>query len=693
MRVGHLELELIAEAESIQPGESFWAALRLKPDAQWHVYWRNPGDSGLPPALSWQLPPGFVVDSIQWPYPERIEVPPLTSLGYRDETLLPIRITPPRLLSAGTTVELKAHADWLVCKVECIPGEADLELILPVHDSTPVLDPAWTDLFKTARERLPISGRNLPVSFSVTESEVILDFQAPGELERSLESIRFFPYEKAIIKYNTPQTLTRLDDNYYRLTMSRSSYLLEQPEQISGILVSPQGWGEALPRPALEIRAEAASSQIASVAATDGITPLKALLFAFLGGLILNLMPCVLPVLSLKVLGFVSRAGEGRGKAVGHGLIFSLGVVLSFWLLAGLMIALRAGGEELGWGFQLQSTNFVLFLSAFMFLFGLNLLGVFEIGGGLSSAGGKLAARGGWLGSFLNGVTATVVATPCTAPFMGSALGFSLSQPAWVSFLIFTALGLGMSTPYLLLAASPRLLSLVPKPGRWMESLKHFMGFLLMATVVWLCWVLGVQAGINAVAVLLLTLLVLGVAAWIYGRWGRLESRRRRLATSIAALVAVVSLLLGVVGVRNFAQPHTGDMTAENNGLIRWEPYSEAKLTSLRESGTPVFLDFTAAWCLSCQVNERVAFGSSEVQQKFVELGINALKADWTSRDESITRALAGYGRNSVPLYVLYGPGAGEEPIILPEILTPGIVLDALSRIESQRDLRAHQLR
>jgi thiol:disulfide interchange protein DsbD len=314
-----------------------------------------------------------------------------------------------------------------------------------------------------------------------------------------------------------------------------------------------------------------------------------------------------------------------------------------------------------------------------MFLFGLNLLGVFEIGTSLTGVGQK-KRRSGLGGSFLSGVTATVVATPCTAPFMGSALGFSLSQPPAASLLIFTFLGLGMAAPYVVLSASPALLRFVPKPGRWMETLKQVMGFLLLATVVWLAWVLGVQAGTNAVAALLGALLVLGIGGWVLGRWGGLAASTvwRRTAYVITVILIVGGVAMGLIGVRTLGTAPSTSVVSD--GAIAWEPYSSSRLDALREEGRPVFIDFTAAWCLSCQVNERVAFSSSDVQQRFTDLGVQALKADWTSRSSEITEALASYGRNSVPLYVLYG--AKNEPIILPEILTPGIVLEALNKID-----------
>jgi len=419
------------------------------------------------------------------------------------------------------------------------------------------------------------------------------------------------------------------------------------------------------------------------VAASTGLNNLwLALLFAFLGGLILNLMPCVLPVLSIKILSFVKEASDHKGRALSGGLMFSAGILVSFWILAGTLIALRAGGEQLGWGFQLQSPIFLTILASFIFLFGLSLLGVFEIGTSLTGAGNIAASRSGRMSSFLSGVTAVVVATPCTAPFMGSALGYALSQSYVVSLAIFSALGLGLALPYVILSASPRLMRFVPRPGPWMETLKHIMGFLLMATVVWLSWVLALQAGATAIALFLMGLVLLGVGAWLWGRWGTPVTTGR---LKVAARVLTVFFLLAGFGIGLYGTSFDAPITAKTNNSdgLAWESFSQKKLDQLTASGQPVFVDFTAAWCLSCQVNEKVALNSEDVVKKFEELGVATLKADWTSYNEEITKALAEHGRNSVPLYVLYIKGKTNSPIILPEILTPGVVLKALENIKS----------
>lgn len=677
VRVGHVEAELVSEVDGISPGQSIWVGLHLKMDDKWHVYWRNPGDAGLPPKINWDLPEGFEVGSIAWPYPECIEVEPVTSFGYYHEVLLPIRLKVPDSIQVDDTVELKANSEWLVCKQVCIPGEAELSLRLPVREAQPGFNNDWTSEFSLIRNRLPLRDHGWKLSVSAGDNGFSIVMVKPQWLEDDIGDVSFFPYKQGVIDISSKQKLTATDSGYV-LSVDRNQNLKQNPDSLSGILVSSTGWRGPDSEKAIEFVLPVTSDRRGAESLAS-INIWQALLFAFIGGMILNLMPCVLPVLSIKILGFVNQAGEERGKIFAHGLIFTAGVLLSFVTMAMVLILLRAGGQELGWGFQLQSPGFLAGLSIFMFLFALNLLGVFEIGSSLTRL--NTGQSSGWSGSFLNGVTATVVATPCTAPFMGSALGFSLSQPAWVSLSIFVFLGLGMAFPYLLLSAFPRFLKLLPKPGRWMESLKQFMGFLLLATVIWLAWVLGVQAGVNSVAVLMIALLISAVGGWIYGRWGRQVSSvlARTVVIAVALILILGSFGFSISGVRLMAVDRsTAYQSGEND--MKWLSFDPDHVAELIESGQPVFIDFTAAWCLSCQVNEKVAFGSQKVRQKIADLGVTTFKADWTKRDDMITRALAEYGRNSVPLYVLH-TDEGEE-IILPEIITPEIVLDALNKID-----------
>ncbi len=684
VQTDHVVAELISEVEWIVPGQPFDVALRFEIEENWHTYWLNPGDAGLPTNIQWQLPPGFSAGDIQWPYPERVVTPPLVSYGYSHEVLHIVRITPPADLQPGSSVTLKAKADWLVCEVVCIPGEAAVQLTLPVRAETPPRLSKWADAFAETRKKFPVKDTEWQITADVQDSLLVISVKPPQGQTTSEQPIIFAPAEEMVLENSVQPEFYRTDEEA-RLIFLISRYREEPLERLSGVLINEAGWQGPGSAKGLWIDIPVRGSG-QSVASGDGPGLWLALVFAFIGGMILNLMPCVLPVLSVKILGIVHQAGSSHSKPWKHGLIFTAGVLVSFWLLAGALLALRAGGEHLGWGFQLQSPAFIVVLSSIMFLFGLSLFGVFEIGTSLAATGGRLDNKSGNAGSFWSGVLATIVATPCTAPFMGSALGFALTQPAWASMLIFTFLGLGMAFPYILLTSSPKLLRYVPKPGRWMESFKQFLGFLMMATVIWLIWVLGIQAGIDAVTSLLIALLIIGIAGWVYGRWGTpaMEGAARRWGIGIAAFLLIFGLSFALNTAGRAAAGGTMQISTDgtNGEGIEWQAFSPELVRELRAQKRAVFIDFTAAWCLSCQVNERVALANPEVVKKFRELNVAMIKADWTSRDETITKALAEFGRNSVPLYVLYYPDPDKEPLILPEILTPGIVLDALKTLE-----------
>jgi len=402
-----------------------------------------------------------------------------------------------------------------------------------------------------------------------------------------------------------------------------------------------------------------------------------ALGLALLGGLILNLMPCVFPILSIKILSFVQRAGEDRRHILRHGFVFAAGVLVSFWVLAGLLIALRAGGRQLGWGYQLQSPSFIILISVVLFLLSLSLLGVFEIGGNLIGVGGGKSGSG-YGGSFFTGILATIVATPCTAPFMGSALAYALTQTAVVSLLVFTALGLGMAAPYLILSASPKLLRFLPRPGAWMETFRQFMAFPLLATLIWLTWVLGLQIGVDGLVRFLFGLLIFGMAAWVFGRWNQ---PIRSFGVRVVARLVTVGLLgaglyVASLGTGMVAGAVVPSVETDPES-ISWIEFNPDRLREEVDSGRSVFLDFTAAWCLTCKANEMIAFRSVEVSDAFRDRGILAMKADWTTRNPEITEALARFGRTGVPLYVFFA-GDGAEPVILPQIINPAIVLEAI---------------
>lgn len=687
VRTDYMDTEFIAEMTSIQPGQPFWVALRMKMDEHWHTYWRNPGDSGLPTEIEWTLPEGFKAGEIQWPYPQKIVLEMLATYGHEGEIFLMTEITPPATLSIHQQIDIHAYATWLVCDEICLPGESNYTITLPVKNESSEADKKWTDAFAEAREKLPVSIDEWKIAFSLTDSTVLLHATPPVWFTGSLSEVAFYPFEESLIDYVSPQQLHHTAEGYL-LTMERSIYMPSSPEKVEGVLMSGDGWRGESSEKAMVImaaREESLPAPIAAAIKIDGeMTSIwLALAFAFIGGLILNLMPCVLPVLSIKILGFVHQARDTNSKSWQHGLMFTGGVLLSFLSLAGALIAFRAGGEQLGWGFQLQSPLFLVIVSSFIFLFGLSLFGVFEIGTSMTGIGGKVDNKSGLGGSFLTGIMATLVATPCTAPFMGPALGFALTQSDGQSLLIFAFLGLGMAAPYMILASVPSLLKFVPKPGAWMESFKQFMGFMMMATVVWLVWVLSLQTDPNLVAIVLCLFVLLGLGGWIFGRWGGIAaSNRNRLIARACAVIIMAGSLTVTLSIMPASSSQVARVSSDSSGL-EWEPFSQQRVDELRTAGQPVFIDFTAAWCLSCQVNKRIALHNSQVVEKFESLGVTVIKADWTSRDPAITQALARFGRNSVPLYVLYTGDPDAQPEILPEILTPGIVLEALEKVVS----------
>ncbi|MBN2710628.1 MAG: thioredoxin family protein [Calditrichaceae bacterium] len=675
-----VEAGLIAEEISVQPGKAFWLAISLQMEEGWHTYWRNPGDSGLETKIQWELPDGFTAGKIQWPAPEIIREEHLVTYGYHGMIYLLVQLTPPAELQTNQPVLVKARVSWLECADICVPGETNVSLSLPVKAETPELHPAYMETFATARTKLPLVSEEWQFQASIENNTIIIYAQPPDWMKSEIEKAVFFPYTTGLIKYAEEQEFS-LSGNGYRLVVPLKEKAVT-PDTLAGILFSESGWRGPESEKAIEVVIEP-KENIVITGSGDALTSIwMAILFSFLGGIILNLMPCVLPVLSIKIMGIINQAHDNSARPWQHGWIFTLGVLVSFWVLAGILLILKAGGAHLGWGFQLQSPVFLILLSVFMFLFALSMFGVFEIGTSLTTVGGRTNGKHGFWGSFISGITATIVATPCTAPFMGSALGFALIQPVWISMIIFTFLGLGMAAPFVLISSIPALLKFIPKPGRWMESLKQFMGFLLAATVVWLLWVLGIQSGATLVTIVLFNLLFTALAAWIYGRWGHLAMPKKNRITAVSLALVILALSNGLTyaNIDNFNQAPK-DMHPQDDG-IQWKTFTQQEVDLLVKDGKPVFIDFTAAWCLSCQVNEEVAFSSSEVQQAFKDLNIHAFKADWTSQDESITKALARFNRNSVPLYVLYKGNPDKEPVILPELITPGIIMDALKSIE-----------
>ena len=692
----HSEATLLVDTAPIAPGEPFTVGLRIRMEENWHSYWKNPGDSGEPTSIDWRLPEGFSTGSIQWPYPHRIPFGPMTSYGYSDEVVLPVTITPPDTLTPGTTVTLKGDASWLVCADICLPAGASLERSVSVASAAETGPDAAA--IAAARDKQPQTVEGWSVRAARSSGSYTLALTPPAGRRPSMEGAYFFPAEKDVLNHAAPQPVSRAGGTYL-LALQQSEYAQNPADTLKGVVVAPEGtyWDAAGTVRALRVSPSVDSTlsgvDVASLAAATGpssdggLTLPWALLFAFAGGLLLNLMPCVFPVLSVKILGFAEDAGGTGAGMRRHGALFGAGVLVSMWALAGVLLAVRAAGSQVGWGFQLQSPTFVALMALLFFGIGLNLLGVFEVGTRLMALGGRLQGRadgGGDVGAFLTGVLATVVATPCTAPFMGAALGVALTLSTVGAVLIFTALGVGMATPYVALSMAPGWLDRLPEPGAWMETLKQFFAFPMFATAVWLVWVFGQQAGNGGVALLLFGLLLLGMAGWVAHRWSD-PTLSRSVTIVTRGLVTVMvagAVAAGVMGAR-YDRPSSSSLNAETtSSTSTWTAFSPSKVDELRSQGRPVFVDFTAAWCLTCQVNKQTVLSTETVQNAFADKNVALVRADWTNRDPQITKALRSHGRSGVPVYVLY-PGDGSGPTLLPEVLTQDIVLNALDDVSS----------
>lgn len=683
----NVRAELISEVTSVQPGMPFQVGLKLTMDEGWHTYWKNPGDSGLATEIRWVLPPGFGTGSIEWPFPERLILSDLATFGYSGEIVLLSRVTPPARLEPGTVVEIQARANWLACEKICIPGKGEFTLRLPVKAEVPLPDTANVETFAAARARLPLEKTAWQVRAEANASYVRFTFIPSTEGLGRLGSLFFFPDGGDLVRHTADQIFEEKGEFSF-LWVPRSTLHRDMPDVLKGVLVSGSGWRGPGSEKAFAFQGSLGALEEKAAPPVTGAVDMSlslALVFAFLGGLILNLMPCVLPVLSIKILGFVKQAGQDEKQVWHHSLSFTAGVLSAFWILALLLLTLRAGGEQIGWGFHLQSPFVLLFLIFLFMTLSLNLLGLFEVGTSLTGLG-NVGQKAGWAGSYLSGLLAVVIATPCTAPFMGAALGFGLTQSPFISFAVFTALGLGMALPYLILSVFPALLRFLPQPGPWMVRFKQVMGAVLLLTVLWLGWVLSRQIPSAGFRLVLVSFVPLVLAGWIYGRWAQKGARSvlRQAGIVGAFVLCTFAILLASAGVRlangvlssSFSQ-------AKPEGV--WENYSEERLDALLSEGSPVFIDFTAAWCLTCQVNKKVALHDSRVMDAFRKKGVALLRADWTSRDETITRALAGYGRSSIPVYVFYPPESREYRL-LPELLTPGTLLKELDTLNEKNE-------
>ncbi len=658
-----VEASLVADTTSIIPGKSFRLGLHLKVAPGWHVYWKNPGDSGIATEAGWDLPENFKIGSLQWPLPKRITEPGnIEVYAYKNETLLVAEVTAPQNLD-GESITFRSKPKWLVCEQICIPGAAELELVLPV---SPEAAPANAEIFaRFAAESPSMSPPPFGVAWVRTATGWNLSLSGIEDAARA----DFYPYanEKAPVGHTAS---VQIADGAADIAVP-----VEGSPPVEGVIVlengDRRGWIVSS-RQNTELSAQPKKS------AARGL--LGYLLLGLIGGFILNLMPCVLPVISLKIFGFMRQAGDSRAQILKHGLAFTAGIFVWFLGLAAVIVALKSAGHEVTWAFQFQNPWFNFVIGAVIFVFALNLFGVFEIvlPGRASQSIAEAGSHGGLAGSFAQGVLATLLATPCTAPFLGTALGFAFSQSAAVIFAVFAAVAAGMALPYVLLSAQPGWMKFLPKPGAWMERLKQFMGFPLIATLLWLLYVIGQQRGTDAVIWASAAYLFLGLAAWLYGAFlGPLSSAR---AKTIAAAGIALSLLIGLgyfagnLFARSAASAPQKQATMQAEG-IPWVPYSEAELQRLLAEGKSVFVDFTADWCITCKFNMRTAIETPAVRETFSKLGIVPMLADWTNSNPEITRKLAQFDRVGVPFYLFYPPGRANDPIVLPELLTEQIVL------------------
>lgn len=635
-----VKVEVTADHKKVTAGQDFIVLVKFKLEPKWHVYWKNPGATGVAPTIEWKLPKGVSVKKMEWSTPEKFNLDGIETYGYSDSASLLVTLHVDENLTKLSPLDILGDVQWVACSDEtCLPGLEEIQLSLEMG-SAPKQDIESKAKMEEAKASVPqkvgviktVKKDNL---FYLSSDEIAMNEKEPAQ---------FFP-ETGIDKSSEPS----VDEANHQITIESSS------PNLKGVLVMGEN---------------AYDIDVTSDPYQEVLNFGIALLFAILGGLILNLMPCVLPVVSLKMMSFMKMAKESRLELMKQGFLFTAGVLVSFWVLAGILILLQLSGEAVGWGFQLQEPLFIATLAMLFSLMALSLFGVFELGTSVAAWAGNFThspkERSQSLASFTSGIFATIVATPCTGPFMGSALGYALTQPIYVSFAIFTALGIGMSLPYILVGIFPSLIRWLPKPGAWMETFKQFLGFLMLATVIWLLWVYVSQTSLEALFLMLGALLLLSLGAWVFGRFASPSRKKniRRIGTALALIALIGSFELGYLGTVNGENSHTVETTD-----LAWEPFSEARIEELRAQNIPVIVDFTAKWCLICQANH-VILNQESVAAKMDEKKVVRMKADWTKRDPAITAALKKHGRNGVPLYLFYSGEKEADPIVLPQVLT-----------------------
>ena len=685
-RTERIEAELVPMSQWVAPGSTTVVAVRQKIAPGWHTYWRNPGDSGGATSLVWTLPDGVTADPILWPLPSRQRLMSLMNYGYSGAVLLPVPIHVPASARPGEVLTLTTDVLFLVCSDQmCVPEPLTLSLALPVREGAAPLAKPWGGEIERLVETAP---RPAGIEARVTAEGGKLVLTATGgplssnnQSGADIGQVYFYPFDGGRIDHAAAQPGTR-GPNGVSVTLTPGREAATAP--LAGVLATDKGAWEITAQPGPPLAGAQGQGALAPLdeatsapARTGVLVFLQALGLALLGGLVLNLMPCVFPVLAMKAAS-LSAAAHDPARARRDGVAFTAGVLVSFLVLAGALLALRAGGQAIGWGFQLQSPGVVAALALVMLLVGLNLSGVFHIGAGMQNAGsGPLSRLPGAAGAFFTGVLAVVVAAPCTAPFMAAALGAALVLPWPMALAVFLMLGLGLALPYLAISLSPGLLSRLPRPGAWMERLKGLLAFPMYGAALWLMWVFTRQAGVDALGLLLTAALLLAFAAWL---WGLAQAARQRdgrpVLATICATVACV-MAIGLAGVAAGAARDADAAPKGESGPLADQPWSAAAVSEATAAGRPVLVNLTADWCVTCKINERAALSSPRVAKAMTQANAAYLVGDWTRRDDAITRELQAHGRSGVPLYLLYRPGQAE-PEILPQLLTEGVVIEAL---------------
>lgn len=657
---------LIADTDAIKAGTPFKLGVLLEPKEGWHSYWENPGDAGLATVLTWALPQNFSASNTLWPAPERINEGPLTIYGYHNAVFLPVTITPPETLDNLQVYSISVKAEWLICKDICIPESATLDIALPVGNPASTANERW---FEEHQKKFP---KTLDETFAFTHNLTNIDISVPIEAlgTNNISEAQFFVRESNALRYAGKQAF-KTDSHTLNLSIEKSNS--DTPKKLSGVLALKDGDGTTH---AFDIKLEATEVAAAPAIHTpqdtqkqDIFFPLI-LAFALLGGLILNLMPCVLPVLSLKALAVLKKADKEKSEARKHGIAYTLGILVSFGVLAGFLISLQQAGEHVGWGYQMQSPVFVGFLIYLLFLVGLNLSGMFDLPVLLGNTGSKLASESSARGSFFTGILATAVATPCTAPFMASAVGVALTLPAWQAFLIFEALGLGLALPFLLISFAPALLRFLPKPGAWMESFKQLLAFPMYASVIWLLWVLTLQTSAMGMVWMTSGLLIIALILWMKRLFANAVTYRIVAVVLFACVIAFTLNTISTIEPIESQAMHSDMQTV---------PYSASSVATLRSEGKAIFVNATAAWCITCQVNAKTAIHTQAVMDVFKQNNITYMVADWTRKNTEISDFLKSFGYQGVPLYVFYPPN-NAAPIVLPQILTPSVILETINQ-------------